>query len=140
MYGEYRTGKSQLCMTACVTTQLPVEEGGGAGKVAYIDTEGTFRCGPQDTWCSSLFSGGVIFPLCKNSQRCSVSLLERPRCFWNEHCQAGEMKHVSCRPDRLRPIATRLGMDPDAIAENVCSCCCLLLLSTACAFALSAMC
>lgn len=30
-------------MTACVTTQLPVEEGGGAGKVAYIDTEGTFR-------------------------------------------------------------------------------------------------
>jgi RecA/RadA recombinase len=44
MFGEYRTGKSQLCMTACVTTQLPVEEGGGAGKVAYIDTEGTFRC------------------------------------------------------------------------------------------------
>jgi meiotic recombination protein DMC1 len=65
MYGEYRTGKSQLCMTACVTTQLPVEEGGGAGKVAYIDTEGTFR------------------------------------------------------PDRLAAIATRLGMDPDAIAENV---------------------
>lgn len=27
MYGEYRTGKTQLCMTACVTTQLPVEEG-----------------------------------------------------------------------------------------------------------------
>jgi RecA/RadA recombinase len=44
MFGEYRTGKSQLCMTACVTTQLPVEEGGGSGKVAYIDTEGTFRC------------------------------------------------------------------------------------------------
>lgn len=44
MYGEHRTGKSQLCMTACVTTQLPVEEGGGSGKVAYIDTEGSFRC------------------------------------------------------------------------------------------------
>jgi hypothetical protein len=43
MYGEFRCGKTQLCMTACVTTQLPVEEGGGAGKVAYIDTEGTFR-------------------------------------------------------------------------------------------------
>lgn len=65
LYGEYRTGKSQLCATACVTTQLPVEEGGGAGKVAYIDTEGTFR------------------------------------------------------PDRLTPIASRLGMDPEAIAENV---------------------
>ena len=42
-YGEFRCGKTQLCMTACVTTQLPVDEGGGAGKVAYIDTEGTFR-------------------------------------------------------------------------------------------------
>jgi hypothetical protein len=38
-----RTGKTQLCMTMCVTTQLPTEDGGGAGKVAYIDTEGTFR-------------------------------------------------------------------------------------------------
>jgi meiotic recombination protein DMC1 len=27
----------------CVTSQLPVEQGGGNGKVAYIDTEGTFR-------------------------------------------------------------------------------------------------
>ncbi len=27
----------------CVTCQLPTNEGGGAGKVAYIDTEGTFR-------------------------------------------------------------------------------------------------
>ena len=27
LYGEYRTGKSQLCATACVTTQLPVEGG-----------------------------------------------------------------------------------------------------------------
>eukprot|EP00892_Ulva_mutabilis_P010736 jgi/Ulvmu1/8034/UM004_0271.1 len=65
MYGEFRCGKTQLCMTACVTTQLPVEEGGGAGKVAYIDTEGSFR------------------------------------------------------PERLKPIAQRLGMDPEAIAENV---------------------
>lgn len=26
-----------------VTTQLPIEEGGGCAKVAWIDTEGTFR-------------------------------------------------------------------------------------------------
>eukprot|EP00877_Chromochloris_zofingiensis_P009832 jgi/Chrzof1/5101/Cz15g11140.t1 len=43
MYGEYRTGKTQLCLTMCVTTQMPVEDGGAAGKVAFIDTEGTFR-------------------------------------------------------------------------------------------------
>jgi hypothetical protein len=33
MYGEFRTGKTQLCHTLCVTTQLPVADGGGAGKV-----------------------------------------------------------------------------------------------------------
>ncbi|CAL8463638.1 g3172 [Coccomyxa elongata] len=43
IYGEFRTGKTQICHTLCVTTQLPPEQGGGAGKVAYIDTEGTFR-------------------------------------------------------------------------------------------------
>ena len=33
MYGEFRTGKTQLCHTLCVTAQLPVDAGGGAGKV-----------------------------------------------------------------------------------------------------------
>lgn len=57
MFGEFRTGKTQLCHTLCVTTQvlvipvwfscklikdqLPQSVGGGNGKVAYIDTEGT---------------------------------------------------------------------------------------------------
>lgn len=43
VYGEYRTGKTQLAHTMCVLSQLPQELGGAAGKVAYIDTEGTFR-------------------------------------------------------------------------------------------------
>ena len=43
LYGEFRTGKTQLCHTICVTCQLPLEQGGGAGKALYIDTEGTFR-------------------------------------------------------------------------------------------------
>ena len=62
-----RTGKTQLCHTLCVTTQMPLDAGGGEGKVsvgsagmhgrlqntdtaryvcgqvAYIDTEATFR-------------------------------------------------------------------------------------------------
>jgi DNA repair protein RadA len=42
-YGEFGSGKSQLCHTLCVTTQLPKEQGGLAGSVMYIDTEGTFR-------------------------------------------------------------------------------------------------
>ncbi|CAK9783015.1 unnamed protein product [Cutaneotrichosporon oleaginosum] len=43
VYGEFRTGKTQLCHTLCVTTQLPEDQGGASGRVAYIDTEGTFR-------------------------------------------------------------------------------------------------
>jgi DNA repair protein RAD51 len=43
MFGEFRTGKTQLCHTLCVTCQLPKENGGGAGKALFIDTEGTFR-------------------------------------------------------------------------------------------------
>ena len=43
LYGEFRTGKTQLCHTLSVICQLPVSEGGAAGKALYIDTEGTFR-------------------------------------------------------------------------------------------------
>jgi len=43
MFGEFRTGKTQLCHTLCVTAQLPLEQGGCEGKAMYIDTEGTFR-------------------------------------------------------------------------------------------------
>ncbi|KAH7856373.1 hypothetical protein Vadar_000667 [Vaccinium darrowii] len=42
-FGEFRSGKTQLAHTLCVSTQLPTSMKGGNGKVAYIDTEGTFR-------------------------------------------------------------------------------------------------
>jgi len=43
IFGEFRTGKTQLCHQLCVTCQLPVDCGGAEGKAMYIDTEGTFR-------------------------------------------------------------------------------------------------
>ncbi|KAI0964084.1 hypothetical protein AcW1_000986 [Taiwanofungus camphoratus] len=43
VYGEFRTGKTQLAHTMSVMAQLPPDMGGAAGKVAYVDTEGTFR-------------------------------------------------------------------------------------------------
>ncbi|KAJ8428656.1 hypothetical protein Cgig2_020380 [Carnegiea gigantea] len=102
-FGEFRSGKTQLAHTLCVTTQnlseekgilhrrfdsmkwdlvflydrrghrerensnllLPTSMRGGNGKVAYIDTEGTFR------------------------------------------------------PDRIVPIAERFGMDPAAVLDNI---------------------
>lgn len=43
LFGEFRTGKTQLCHTLCVTSQLPLSQGGAEGMALYIDTEGTFR-------------------------------------------------------------------------------------------------
>ncbi|CAH1794134.1 unnamed protein product [Owenia fusiformis] len=42
-FGEFRTGKTQLSHTLCVTTQLPGSNGFTGGKVVFIDTENTFR-------------------------------------------------------------------------------------------------
>jgi DNA repair protein RadA len=42
-YGEYGSGKSQLCHELCVNVQLPPERGGLSGAALYVDTENTFR-------------------------------------------------------------------------------------------------
>lgn len=42
-YGEYGSGKTQICHQLSVNVQLPPEKGGLLGKAVYIDTEGTFR-------------------------------------------------------------------------------------------------
>lgn len=65
VFGEFRTGKTQLCHTLCVTCQMAISEGGAEGKAIYIDTEGSFR------------------------------------------------------PERLRAIAERFGLDPVVALENV---------------------
>ncbi len=38
IFGEFRTGKTQLCHTLCITSQLSITESGGEGKAIYIDT------------------------------------------------------------------------------------------------------
>eukprot|EP00049_Salpingoeca_infusionum_P026084 m.23603 g.23603 ORF g.23603 m.23603 type:complete len:337 (+) comp8520_c0_seq1:149-1159(+) len=43
IFGEFRTGKTQLCHMLAVTCQLPIDQGGAEGKCLYVDTEGTFR-------------------------------------------------------------------------------------------------
>jgi len=45
VFGEFRTGKTQLCHTLCVTCQMAITDGGAEGKALYIDTEGSFRPG-----------------------------------------------------------------------------------------------
>jgi DNA repair protein RadA len=42
-YGEFGSGKSQICHQLCINVQLPPEQGGLGGAALYIDTENTFR-------------------------------------------------------------------------------------------------
>jgi DNA repair protein RadA len=42
-YGEFGSGKSQVCHTLCATARQAIESNGLEGNVIYIDTEGTFR-------------------------------------------------------------------------------------------------
>lgn len=43
LIGEFGVGKTQVCLTLCVTVQLPFKSGGLEGRVLYLDAEGTFR-------------------------------------------------------------------------------------------------
>jgi DNA repair protein RadA len=43
LFGEFGSGKSQVCHTLCVMVQKPKDEGGLDAGAVYIDTEGTFR-------------------------------------------------------------------------------------------------
>ncbi|MCL4375533.1 DNA repair and recombination protein RadA [Candidatus Marsarchaeota archaeon] len=42
-YGKFASGKTQLSFQLSVNVQLPLDKGGLAGAVLFIDTEGTFR-------------------------------------------------------------------------------------------------
>jgi DNA repair protein RadA len=42
-YGEFGSGKTQICHTLSVMVQQPVDKGGLKGRAIYIDTENTFR-------------------------------------------------------------------------------------------------
>jgi DNA repair protein RAD51 len=38
VFGEFRTGKTQLCHTLCITCQMAVTNGGAEGKAIYLGT------------------------------------------------------------------------------------------------------
>lgn len=43
LYGEFGSGKSQICFTLCAMVSQPLDTGGLEGQAIFIDTEGTFR-------------------------------------------------------------------------------------------------
>ena len=42
-WGDYGSGKSQICHTLCVISQMATDQGGFGGGVIFVDTESTFR-------------------------------------------------------------------------------------------------
>jgi DNA repair protein RAD51 len=50
VFGEFRTGKTQLCHTLCVTCQMPISEGGAEGKVRNVRN---FLCVPSSVFVVS---------------------------------------------------------------------------------------
>ncbi|XP_042237415.1 DNA repair protein RAD51 homolog 3-like isoform X2 [Homarus americanus] len=45
IYGTPGIGKTQMCLQACVSVQLPSSVGGVGGEALFIDTEGSFTAG-----------------------------------------------------------------------------------------------
>jgi meiotic recombination protein DMC1 len=88
VFGEFRTGKTQLAHTLCVTSQLPLKMGGGNGKVAYIDTEGTFRPGNHLKSELSLIVTDRIAPIAERYGLTAENVLDNivfARAFTHEH-------------------------------------------------------
>ena len=69
-YGEFGSGKSQICHTLCATASRPRSEKGLEGAVIYIDTEGTFR--PERLQQITESRGFVPLDVLKNTAVCKV--------------------------------------------------------------------
>ena len=69
-YGEFGSGKSQICHTLCAMASRPLSEKGLDGGVIYVDTEGTFR--PERLQQIAKSRGFVPSEVLKNTTICKV--------------------------------------------------------------------
>ena len=69
-YGEFGSGKSQICHTLCATASRPLSEKGLEGGVIYIDTEGTFR--PERLQQIAASRGFVPLEILKKVSICKI--------------------------------------------------------------------
>lgn len=75
-----------MSLTLCVTAQLPFSQGGGNGRVAFIDTENTFR--PER-----------IAEICARFDVCTDDVLDNilvARAYTSEH-QCELLDHIAAR-------------------------------------------
>lgn len=117
VFGEWRTGKTQLCHTLCVTTQIGGENGGArrGGGGSAVAAAGA-ACAAHD------------LPLCCCPALPALNTLTppalRPLPFPPAPTPgAGKVAYIDTeggfRPERIRPIAERYGLDADAVLDNV---------------------
>jgi RecA/RadA recombinase len=129
VFGEFRTGKTQLCHTLCVTSQLPTEMGGGNGK-------GTDR--GMKAACISPYTRTRTYPSLQAPPRHAVlGIVKAPQNKFMLHLVVKTLpSHVTIafkcqiiwlswflttviyidtegtfRPERIRPIAERFQMN-----------------------------
>ncbi|MFZ0554560.1 MAG: DNA repair and recombination protein RadA [Nitrososphaeraceae archaeon] len=69
-YGEFGSGKSQICHTLCAMATRPITEKGLHGNVIYIDTEGTFR--PERLQQIAVTRGFDALEILKSTTLCKV--------------------------------------------------------------------
>lgn len=94
-FGEFRTGKTQLCHTLAVTSQLPRESGGGEGESRFLSISSTSH------FLSILFS----------------------RTAHSFFCLSGAVLYIDTegtfRPERIVPICERFGVNSDEVLDNI---------------------
>ena len=101
VYGEFRTGKTQLAHTMSVVAQLPPEMGGAAGKVVQFYQ--FWRClQPNICQVAYIDTEGEYFKTC------------------HEWLQVHYFSSIGTfRPDRIRSIADKFGVDGSMALENI---------------------
>jgi meiotic recombination protein DMC1 len=100
VYGEYRTGKTQLAHTMSVIAQLPPDLGGASGKVRIHAIQ-------------SVGKASLLF------HRLHTSIRKANKCFPFCASIITDAPSGTFRPDRIRSIAERFGVDGDMALENI---------------------
>jgi len=91
VYGEFRTGKTQLAHTMSVITQLPPEMGGASGKASK--------------------SSSAVESTKRNRSHTSILKVRTSYYLLINHTNDDLITSGTFRPDRIRSIADRFGVD-----------------------------
>ena len=105
-FGEYRTGKTQLCLTLCVTSFLPRALNGGAPRPPRP------RRAPPTSLLRLPLPRLLTTPASSSAPSATLPCTGEGRALFLD-------TEGTFRPERLVPIAQRYQLDTDFVLENV---------------------